>query len=30
VPQIREHFARFGDRLPVQLTQAVDQLEAAL
>ncbi len=30
VPQIRGHFARFGDRLPVQLTQAVDQLEAAL
>lgn len=30
VPQIRAHFARFGDRLPVQLTQAVDQLEAAL
>ena len=30
VPQIREHFARFGDRLPAQLTEAVDQLEAAL
>ena len=30
VPQIREHFARFGDRLPAQLTKAVDQLEAAL
>lgn len=30
VPQIRAHFARFGDRLPVQLTRAVDQLEAAL
>ncbi len=30
VPQIREHFDRFGDRLPAQLTKAVDQLEAAL
>jgi phosphoenolpyruvate carboxykinase (GTP) len=30
VPQIREHFDRFGDRLPSELTAAVDQLEAAL
>lgn len=30
VPQIREHFDRFGDRLPAELTKAVDQLEAAL
>jgi phosphoenolpyruvate carboxykinase (GTP) len=30
VPQIREHFDRFGDRLPAQLTKAVDKLEAAL
>lgn len=30
VPQIREHFDRFGDRLPAELNAAVDQLEAAL
>jgi phosphoenolpyruvate carboxykinase (GTP) len=30
VPQIREHFAQFGDTLPNELTTAVDQLEAAL
>ncbi|MGA9276399.1 phosphoenolpyruvate carboxykinase (GTP) [Ilumatobacter sp.] len=30
VPQIREHFARFGDKLPAQLVSAVDELEAAL
>ncbi len=30
VPQIREHFGQFGDRLPAELTSAVDQLEAAL
>ena len=30
VPQIREHFAQFGDKLPSELTQAVDDLEAAL
>ncbi len=30
VPQIRDHFARFGDRLPDELTRAVDELEAAL
>jgi phosphoenolpyruvate carboxykinase (GTP) len=30
VPQIREHFGRFGDRLPAELNAAVDELEAAL
>jgi len=30
VPQIREHFSRFGDRLPAELNAAVDELEAAL
>ncbi len=30
VPQIREHFAAFGDRLPASLTVAVDTLEANL
>ncbi len=30
VPQIRDHFARFGDKLPAQLNTQVDQLEAAL
>jgi phosphoenolpyruvate carboxykinase (GTP) len=30
IPQIREHFAQFGDRLPSELNTAVDQLEAAL
>jgi len=30
VPQIREHFARFGDKLPGELNAAVDDLEAAL
>ena len=30
VPQIRDHFARFGDKLPGELNTAVDQLEAAL
>ena len=30
VSQIREHFDRFGDRLPAELNAAVDQLEAAL
>ena len=30
VPQIREHFGQFGDRLPDELTAAVDQLAAAL
>jgi phosphoenolpyruvate carboxykinase (GTP) len=30
VPQIREHFARFGDHLPAQLNMALDTLEAGL
>lgn len=30
VPQIREHFAQFGDKLPQALNNAVDELEAAL
>jgi phosphoenolpyruvate carboxykinase (GTP) len=30
VPQIRDHFAQFGDKLPRELTKAVDELEAAL
>jgi len=30
VPQIREHFAQFGDRLPAQLTLALDQLDSKL
>ena len=30
VPQIREHFGQFGDRLPAELSAAVDELEAAL
>jgi phosphoenolpyruvate carboxykinase (GTP) len=30
VPLIREHFAKFGDKLPAQLTKAVDQLEERL
>ena len=30
VPQIREHFSRFGDRLPAELNAAVYELEAAL
>jgi len=30
VPQIREHFGAFGDRLPASLTVAVDTLEANL
>ena len=30
VPQIREHFSRFGDRLPAEFNAAVDELEAAL
>jgi phosphoenolpyruvate carboxykinase (GTP) len=30
VPQIREHFARFGDKLPGELNAAVDELESAL
>jgi phosphoenolpyruvate carboxykinase (GTP) len=30
IPQIREHYAQFGDRLPAQLQMAVDALEARL
>ncbi|MTB06766.1 MAG: phosphoenolpyruvate carboxykinase (GTP), partial [Actinobacteria bacterium] len=30
VPQIREHFAKFGDRLPVELLEQLDGLEKAL
>jgi phosphoenolpyruvate carboxykinase (GTP) len=30
IPQIREHFAVFGDRLPKQLIVAVDELETQL
>ena len=30
IPQIREHYARFGDRLPATLDVAVDTLEARL
>ena len=30
IPQIREHYARFGDKLPAQLQMAVDSLEAKL
>ncbi|HEY5663599.1 MAG TPA: phosphoenolpyruvate carboxykinase (GTP) [Ilumatobacter sp.] len=30
IPQIREHYARFGDRMPAQLQMAVDALEAQL
>ncbi len=30
VPQIREHFARFGDKLPDELIAAVDKLESSL
>jgi phosphoenolpyruvate carboxykinase (GTP) len=30
IPQIREHYARFGDKLPAQLQIAVDTLETRL
>jgi phosphoenolpyruvate carboxykinase (GTP) len=30
IPQIREHYAQFGDKLPAQLQMAVDSLEAKL
>mgnify|MGYP006268269673 FL=1 len=30
VPQIREHFAQFGGKLPAKLTQSLDELEKAL
>ena len=30
IPEIRDHFAQFGDKLPDELNTAVDDLEAAL
>jgi phosphoenolpyruvate carboxykinase (GTP) len=30
IPQVREHYARFGDRLPKELTRELDELERAL
>ncbi len=30
IPQIREHYAQFGDRLPAQLTLALDDLDTKL
>ena len=30
VPEIREHFARFGDKVPAQLSVALDSLESQL
>ena len=30
VPQIRDHFAKYGDKLPGELVKQVDELEAAL
>ncbi|MEI2704206.1 MAG: phosphoenolpyruvate carboxykinase domain-containing protein [Ilumatobacteraceae bacterium] len=30
IPQIREHYAKFGDRLPKELTSALDTLESTL
>ncbi len=30
IPQIREHYAKFGDKLPAQLQMAVDALEVSL
>ncbi|CAN5790269.1 phosphoenolpyruvate carboxykinase (GTP) [soil metagenome] len=30
IPQIREHYAQFGDKLPASLTMALDTLEARL
>jgi len=30
VPQIREHFAIFGDRLPAKLHDSLNSLESAL
>jgi phosphoenolpyruvate carboxykinase (GTP) len=30
IPQIREHYAKFGEKLPAQLQMAVDTLEARL
>ena len=30
VPEIRDHFATFGDRLPSELTTALNALESSL
>ena len=30
VPQIRDHYAAFGDRLPNELATALDALESSL
>jgi phosphoenolpyruvate carboxykinase (GTP) len=30
VPQIRDHYAAFGDRLPTELATALAELESAL
>jgi phosphoenolpyruvate carboxykinase (GTP) len=30
VPQIRDHYAQFGERLPVALTSSLDRLDASL
>ena len=30
IPEIREHYAQFGDKLPAQLQVAVDNLESQL
>ena len=30
IPQIREHYAQFGDNLPAHLATALDTLEASL
>jgi phosphoenolpyruvate carboxykinase (GTP) len=30
VPQIRDHYAAFGDRLPTELATALDALESSL
>ena len=30
VPQIRDHYAAFGDRLPSELATALDALESSL
>jgi phosphoenolpyruvate carboxykinase (GTP) len=30
IPQIRDHYAQFGDRLPAQLTLALDDLDTKL
>ena len=30
VPQIRDHYAAFGDRLPIKLATALDALESSL